>query len=84
MSEGAAAVFSGWRGAAARALRARVVATADVLVRIYEGGLNPTALDREYAAAQRLLACDREGVDRQLRALREPLQGAGALAAGFI
>ena len=67
-----------------RSLLTRVVATADVLVRIFEGGLNPTALDREYAAAQRLLACDREGVDRQLRALREPLQGAGVLAAGFI
>ena len=67
-----------------KSLITRVIATADVLIRIYEGGLGPPALEKEYAAAMRMLACDKEGVDAQLRALQEPLRGADNLAAGFV
>lgn len=67
-----------------KSLITRVIATADVLVRIYEGGLGPPALEKEYAAAMRMLACDKDAVDAQLRALQEPLRGADNLAAGFV
>lgn len=66
-----------------RSLLTRVIGTADVLVRLYEGGLNSTAVARERAAAMRLLACDEAGVDAQLRLLDAPLREADGLAAGF-
>ena len=66
-----------------RSLLTRVIGTADVLVRLYEGGLGATAVARERASAMRLLACDEAGVDAQLRLLDGPLREADGLAAGF-